>query len=92
MDIELLVRSGGVKILLHVLADGPNELAPIIVSAFLHIVDSPRTRQYLTIGTDLEMALCAITDAYGKPPDNGDKIKACAKVVQMMLRTWSGEF
>ncbi|KAH6911417.1 Rapamycin-insensitive companion of mTOR, middle domain-containing protein [Coprinopsis sp. MPI-PUGE-AT-0042] len=65
-------------------------LHPSSSPAFLHIVDSPRTRQYLTIGTDLEMALCAITDAYGKPPDHGDKIKTCAKVVQMMLRTWSG--
>ncbi|KAG2009933.1 ste16 [Coprinopsis cinerea AmutBmut pab1-1] len=90
MDIELLVRSGGFKVLLHVLGEGPSELTPIIASAFLHIVDSPRTRVYLCVGTDLELALSAITDAYGKGPDQRDKIKACAKVVQLMLRTWSG--
>ncbi|TFK28071.1 hypothetical protein FA15DRAFT_612999 [Coprinopsis marcescibilis] len=90
MDIELLARSGGIKVLLHVLGEGPHELAPIIVSAFLHIVDSPRTRVYLTVGTDLEMALSPITDAYGKGPEQREKIKACAKLVQLMLRTWSG--
>ncbi|KAJ2919190.1 hypothetical protein MD484_g1222, partial [Candolleomyces efflorescens] len=90
MDIDLLARSGGMKVLLHVLGDGPNELAPIIASAFLHIIDSPRTRASLCVGTDIEVALSAITDAYGKPPDQTDKIRACSKVVQLMLRTWSG--
>ncbi|KAF6757410.1 Rapamycin-insensitive companion of mTOR, N-term-domain-containing protein [Ephemerocybe angulata] len=90
MDIDLLARSGGIRVLLHVLGEGPHELAPIIASAFLHIVDSPRTRAYLSVGTDIEMALSAITDAYGKPVDQRDKIKACSKVVQLILRTWSG--
>ncbi|RXW24422.1 hypothetical protein EST38_g1410 [Candolleomyces aberdarensis] len=90
MDIDLLARSGGMKVLLHVLGDGPSELAPIIASAFLHIIDSPRTRASLCVGTDIEVALSAITDAYGKPEDQRDKIRACSKVVQLMLRTWSG--
>ena len=55
MDIDLLARSGGMKVLLHVLGDGPNELAPIIASAFLHIIDSPRTRASLCVGTDIEV-------------------------------------
>ena len=106
MDIDLLARSGGMKILLHVLGEGPHELQPLVASAFLYIVDSPRTRVYLSVGTDLEvsqlfhvfhsnlntpqMALSAITDAYGKPQDHREKIKACSKIVQLMLRTWSG--
>jgi large subunit ribosomal protein L17e len=55
MDIDLLARSGGMKVLLHVLGDGPSELAPIIASAFLHIIDSPRTRASLCVGTDIEV-------------------------------------
>jgi rapamycin-insensitive companion of mTOR len=34
--------------------------------------------------------LSGITDAYGKGEDHADKMKACAKIVQVMLRTWSG--
>jgi large subunit ribosomal protein L17e len=55
MDTDLLARSGGLRVLLHVMGEGPHELAPIIASAFLHIVDSPRTRVYLSIGTDIEV-------------------------------------
>lgn len=54
IDIELVARTGGIRVLLHALADGPLEMAPIIASAFLYIVDSPRTRAYLHPGTDLE--------------------------------------
>lgn len=38
------------------------------------------------------MALIAITDAYGKPSDHAARMRGCAKVVQLMLRTWSGTF
>lgn len=55
MDIDLLARSGGIRVLLHVMGEGPHELAPIIASAFLHIIDSPRTRVYLSVGTDIEV-------------------------------------
>jgi len=37
-----------------------------------------------------EMALSAITDAYGKGPDHAERMRGCTKVVQLMLRTWSG--
>lgn len=37
------------------------------------------------------MALSAITDAYGKGPDHTERMRGCAKVAQLMLRTWSGK-
>ncbi|KDR82835.1 hypothetical protein GALMADRAFT_88557 [Galerina marginata CBS 339.88] len=90
IDIDLAARTGVVRFLLHVLGEGPVEITPILASVFLHLVDCPRTRAYIQIGTDLEMALSAITDAYGKGPDHADRMRGCAKVVQLMLRTWSG--
>ena len=39
----------------------------------------------------LQLALSAITDAYGKSAEHVDKMRGCAKVVQVMLRTWSGK-
>ncbi|KAG5353197.1 hypothetical protein C0989_009378 [Termitomyces sp. Mn162] len=90
IDIDLVSRTGGIGMLLHTLGDGPIELAPLLSAAFLHIVDSPRTRVHLQVGRDLELALSAITDAYGKGPDHVDRMKSCSRVLQSMLRTWSG--
>ena len=55
IDIDLVSKTGGIRFLLHALGDGPLELAPILASVFLHIADSPRTRAYLRLGSDLEV-------------------------------------
>ncbi|RDB17886.1 Target of rapamycin complex 2 subunit ste20 [Hypsizygus marmoreus] len=90
IDIDLVSRTGGIGLLLHLLGEGPVELMPILASTFLHIVDSPRTRVYLRVGVDLELALSAVTDAYGKGPDHADRMRGCTKIMHLMLRTWSG--
>jgi rapamycin-insensitive companion of mTOR len=90
IDIDLAARTGVIRFLISLMGEGPVEMAPILASIFLQIVDSPRTRAYIQVGTDLEMALSAITDAYGKGPDHAERMKGCAKVVQLMLRSWSG--
>ena len=38
----------------------------------------------------MQLALTGITDAYGKGPTHGDRMRATAKVANVMLRTWSG--
>ncbi|PIL22333.1 hypothetical protein GSI_15021 [Ganoderma sinense ZZ0214-1] len=90
IDIDLMARTGGIRVLLHALAEGPIEMAPLLSAAFLHIIDSPRTRAYLRPGTDLEIALSGITDAYGKGVEHSERVKGCARIVTSMLRTWSG--
>ena len=77
--------------LLQSLSDGPPELAPVLAMAFLTITDSPRTRAYLHPGTDLEMGLSGITDAYGHGEAHMEHMKASARVVITMLRSWSGK-
>jgi rapamycin-insensitive companion of mTOR len=57
IDIDLLVRCGGLRVLLHCLSEGPGELTPLLASTFLYIVDLPRTRSYLRPGSDLEVSL-----------------------------------
>lgn len=57
IDVELIARTGAIRILLHALGEGPLEMAPMLSSAFLHLADSPRTREYLHIGTDLEVCI-----------------------------------
>ncbi|EIN12989.1 hypothetical protein PUNSTDRAFT_97994 [Punctularia strigosozonata HHB-11173 SS5] len=90
IDIDLMARTGGLLLLLHAMAEGPPDISPLLASAFLNIVNSPRTRKYLFPGTDLEIALQGITDAYGKGPDYSEQMRRHSKVVAMMFRTWSG--
>ncbi|KZT18431.1 hypothetical protein NEOLEDRAFT_1125374 [Neolentinus lepideus HHB14362 ss-1] len=90
IDIELMSRTGGIRLLLHVLAEGPLEIAPILALTFLHVVDSPSTRVYLHPGTDFEIALSGVTDAYGKGPEHDERMRACARIITLLLRTWSG--
>jgi large subunit ribosomal protein L17e len=40
----------------------------------------------------MQVALSIITDAYGKGPDHAERMRGCSKVIQLMLRSWSGEF
>ena len=46
----------------------------------------------ISFPTTEQMALSAVTDAYGKGSDHAERMRGCSKVVQLMLRTWSGEF
>lgn len=55
IDIDLVSRTGGVRFLLHALGEGPVEVGSILAATFLYIVDLPRTRSYLRVGTDLEV-------------------------------------
>ena len=50
-----MARTGGIRFLLHALGEGPVEMGPILAATFLYIVDSPRARSYLNVGTDLEV-------------------------------------
>ncbi|TFK61396.1 hypothetical protein BDN72DRAFT_805030 [Pluteus cervinus] len=90
IDIDLVARTGALRFLLHVLGEGPIELGSLAASAFLHIADSPRTRAYLCVGVDLELALSAVTDAYGKGPEHANRMRSSIRIIQQMLRTWSG--
>ncbi|THH20076.1 hypothetical protein EW146_g1188 [Bondarzewia mesenterica] len=84
IDIELVARTGGIRVLLQMLADGPTEIAQLLTPVFLYIVDSPRTRSYLRAGTDLEMALSGVTDAYGKDPSDMDNMRAIRALIDTL--------
>ena len=57
IDVDLAARTGTIRLLLHVLGEGPVELARSLGFIFLHLVDKPQTRKYIKVGTDLEVLL-----------------------------------
>lgn len=65
IDIELVSKSGGMRTVLSALTDGPPELAPVLARVFLHIIDTPKTRRYLTPGVDLEASQPRLFRLYG---------------------------
>ncbi|CCA73896.1 related to protein ste16 [Serendipita indica DSM 11827] len=90
LDAELIHRCEGIRLLLQTMAEGPPELSPILAHAFLTIIDNPRTRVLLKAGSDLEIALSGITDAYGKAETHIETMKTSGRLVVTLLRSWSG--
>ena len=64
IDVDLMVRTGGTRVLFQALAEGPTELISLIAMAFLYIVDAPKTRAYMHPGTDLEVIYSVVILIY----------------------------
>lgn len=91
---ELLIRNP----LMVVIAEGIGPLADTLVegnyhgsetlaTAFLHLLDSPQQRKYLKSGHELEATFTLFTDA---SHGHEDKLKASARLISAILKTWSG--
>lgn len=56
IDLELLKRAEGLRVVLQAFIEGPFELSPHIALAFLPIMDMPETRSILRPGLDIEVS------------------------------------
>ncbi|KAL5482443.1 hypothetical protein ACEPAI_9037 [Sanghuangporus weigelae] len=90
IDVDLMAWTDGTRVLFQALSEGPVELIPLLATAFLYLIDGPKTRAYMHPGTDLEVALSGITDAYGKGAGHAERMQSTSKVVCTILRSWSG--
>ncbi|KAF2205609.1 hypothetical protein GQ43DRAFT_477202 [Delitschia confertaspora ATCC 74209] len=87
----LLVSAGGMGTLTNALGEGNYYAAESLASSFLYLLDTPRRRQFLKSGHELEVPFAMFSDAsptYG--PMHEEKLKANAKVIAALLRSWSG--
>jgi rapamycin-insensitive companion of mTOR len=48
------VKAGGIRVLLQTLAEGPAEMTNLLTPVFLYVMDSPKTRNYLMPGSEME--------------------------------------
>ncbi|KDN38380.1 hypothetical protein K437DRAFT_240106 [Tilletiaria anomala UBC 951] len=91
IDLEFLVRAGGLGPLLHSLTEHNTDLAPTLMRTLLSLLDAPATRSYLRPGVDLEVVISGFTDppyrAYGTAEAG---LRTTARVVSVMLRSWTG--
>ncbi|TLD37620.1 hypothetical protein E2P81_ATG04432 [Venturia nashicola] len=88
-DPPRLVAAGGMGTLSDVLGDANYRAAQSLTGAFLYLLDTPKRRQYLRSGHELQMPLAAFTESpIGHAHE--DKLKASAKVIAALLRSWPG--
>ncbi|KAK9242722.1 Rapamycin-insensitive companion of mTOR, N-term-domain-containing protein [Lipomyces tetrasporus] len=82
--------AGGIRTLAQTLVNGPYELADSIVTAFMYLLDKPDTRKYVWPGQDLDVVLSAFTELQEKDHIDEPKMKSCARVMSVLLKSWSG--
>ena len=88
-DPPLLIAAGGIGPLTDILGEGTYEASESLATAFLYLLDMPRSRSYLRAGHGLDVVFSAFTDSLAAH-SHEDKLKANARVIAAMLKTWSG--
>ncbi|KAJ5529642.1 hypothetical protein N7527_003035 [Penicillium freii] len=87
-DPELVASAGGFAALHDALAEGTFGASESLISSFLHVVDTPRSRKFLQ-GSELEAVLTPFTDSLSDTLRNG-RLKSAARAISAMLKTWPG--
>ncbi|KAF2645104.1 hypothetical protein P280DRAFT_466340 [Massarina eburnea CBS 473.64] len=88
---SLLVSAGGMGTLTDALGEGNYYAAESVGSAFVYLLDTPQRRKFLRSGHELESPFAMFTDAgTGYSHLHEEKLKANAKVIASLLRSWSG--
>jgi rapamycin-insensitive companion of mTOR len=84
--------SGGVRVLLQCIVEGPYEMSGPISMALVYVLDSPQNRGLLRHGRDLEFLISAFTEIQVRGHVNSEKLQNSAKVLSSLLRTWPALF
>ncbi|KAL1614509.1 hypothetical protein SLS54_009682 [Diplodia seriata] len=88
-DPERLVSSGGMGPLTDALGEGLYHASESLTGSFLYLLDLPSRRKFLRSGHELQMPFAAFTDA-SSGHANEEKLKANAKVIAALLKSWPG--
>lgn len=87
---EAVCQGGGVRIILQSIVDGPYELSLPMAMTVMYCMDSPKSRQLLRDGRDLDYLISAFTDFQIRGHVHSEKLHNSAKVLSYILRTWPG--
>ncbi|KAL5037102.1 hypothetical protein BDV3_006204 [Batrachochytrium dendrobatidis] len=88
---ELTCLSGGTKVMLAALLDGPTELIDPIVASFLYLLDTCNSRAYIRTHVELETIISQFSDAYTcKTGYSIDRLTCCAAVLRKFFSSWTG--
>lgn len=85
----LLVQANGLTALTDSLAEGTFSAPEGLVASFMHVLDSPKRRRWLSSGREFEAMFAPFTDPLLLGGDE-EKLRTCAKGISAMLKTWPG--
>ncbi|KAG4301192.1 hypothetical protein PCK1_002502 [Pneumocystis canis] len=88
LDPALVIATGGNKVLLQTLSDGPFEITNELVKLFIYLLDKPATRKFVRPQSDLQLIISNLTNIY--PMMEEYKLRYCADGVATMIKSWSG--
>ncbi|KAG0039519.1 hypothetical protein BGZ82_007914 [Podila clonocystis] len=91
-DPKPVARCGGFRAILVALSDNLQDLSDALLKVFLYMLESPDTRCYVRQGLDSEMVMAVFTDIYSMGPSYLERVKAAARIVTSMIRSWAGLF
>lgn len=91
LDPARLVEAGGLGALADALGDPNFRASRSLVASFLFMLDYPSRRKYLRSGHEIEAPIAILTES---PVNHAheEKLKASAKVILALLRSWQGLF
>lgn len=88
-DPALLVSAGGMGTLTEALGEGNYYATESLTGAFIYLLDVPARRSFLKSGHELEIPFASFTESpVGHAHE--EKLKANAKVIAALLRSWAG--
>lgn len=90
-DPAIAVPAGSIAVLAEVLQSGTYRGPEAIILAFVHLLDIPQQRSFLTSASDLTSALAPFTDPLNLH-GNEERLKTSVRAVSAILKTWPGLF
>ncbi|KAG0742053.1 hypothetical protein G6F57_008738 [Rhizopus arrhizus] len=91
LDIELTVKSGGLRVLIQALIDGQPAISEILIQSVLYVLDTPDRRCYLRPGVELETIIAPFTEL-NKGANYEERLKNSVKMVTTLVKSWAGLF
>jgi hypothetical protein len=88
---SMVVMAGGIAPLTDGLTSGNYQAFEGLAVPFLHLFDTPRQRNYLRSGHELESVFMPFTDS-ANVHANEDKLKSSARLIAAIFKTWPGIF
>lgn len=91
LDPARLVEAGGLGTLADALGDPNFRASRSLVASFLYLLDYPSRRKFLKSGHEIEAPIAVLTES-PVTHVHEEKLKASAKVILALLRSWQGLF
>ena len=90
-DPDAVIAAGGVGTLANIMGEGSYSGSESLASAFLHMADTPLSRQMFASGQQLGAAFTLFTDPLAMH-GHEERLKTSARAIATILNSWPGAF